>query len=223
MRFLVCCLVALASSGAIAREGGNEDTGGGDVVWAGDAHYRPVLLDFYVGQELGYFDGFRDLSEGLGASLAESEHTKALRVIRRVARFDGALAARAEELLAFFEAHASVVDGPLAAEDDENLEVRLPAGLHLYQTARWTSDEQGQLMSWEIDGSIWALLDSRQRAGLMLHEVFYVLHNERRHGAAGGAQNARYLRQFIASIACGFFTTFEQADWDGMMAAFRLF
>jgi hypothetical protein len=183
-----------------------------------------MLLDYHVGLELGYFDGLEDLYDGLGHSLLEDEYVKARRIVRRVARFDPDLAGRASELLGVFSTSVERFDEPLPRVDDENLEVDLEPGMAIYQAARWVAGADGALEAWQVNDRLWSRMDPRQRAGLILHEVFYVLHNERRHaGLATRRQNARYLRQFIASISCDFFTQWERGDWDAMTTALRLF
>ena len=214
-------LAAFSAVPALAR-GGNEDIGGGDVVRFDDG-YRPIVLDYFVGAKLGYFDGFADLTRAMGASPSEAPERKVRRVLARVAHFDPDLAADAAALLRTFLTTARYVPGPVADVPDENLETSLGAHGHLVQAAVWERDAAGDISSWRVDAGIWRQLDSIERAGLMLHEIFYVLHDARIRKTPGRRLNARYVRQFVASISSSWMTACSRDEWDSLMAAMRLF
>jgi hypothetical protein len=95
----------------------------------------------------------------------------------------------------------------------------------LVQAAVWTRGPTGEITSWRVSSEIWDewnMLDHVQQAGLMLHEIFYVLHDERIH-VTGRQQNARYVRQFVASISSSWLEGASRDEWDSLMAAMNLF
>jgi hypothetical protein len=224
MRRLAMALAVTGALGATAAYAiGNEDVGGGDVLVdasGGD----PQLLDYVVGIQLGYVDGADDLRRGLGDPDREDELEKVGRVIARVGRFDAKLARRATELLDLFEKRATRETEDLVPVPDVNLEIAVPHGMRLVQGARWVADAKtAALIRWQLSAKAWDAMDHNQRAGLLLHEIFYFLHNERRHDAPMRLQNARYLRQFIAVISARSFLGGTPGEWRSMMAAFNLF
>jgi len=212
---------AFSAVPAFAR-GGNEDIGGGDVVRFDDGH-RPLVLDYFVGDKLEYFGGFADLTRAMGASSSEAPEVKVRRVLARVARFDPDLAADATALLHTFLTTVRYVPGPVSNVPDENLETGLGIHGHLAQAAVWERDANGDIRSWRVDVGIWRQLDHIERAGLILHEIFYVLHDARIRATPGRRLNARYVRQFVASISSRWMTVCSRDEWNSLMAAMELF
>ena len=208
--------------GAPARGHGNEDAGGGDAVWIADGGMM-MSLDYQLGIALGYIPSEEALTAAMGDPWHEEPEVKVQRVIKLVHKHDPTLADRATKLYQRFHQIAKYLPGPIAPIADEDLEQPLAAGQDLVQAARWELDPAGSVSKWIVNSTAWQQMDHVEQAGLILHEIFYVLHVSDFHSAGRDGLRTRQVRRFVATVSTPWTAHCTDAEFSQLLKDVDLF
>jgi hypothetical protein len=149
--------------------------------------------------------------------------SKVRRVIERVRKHDARLAEHASAILETFLSTAVYLPGPIEPIGDEDLEQSLSRGEELVQAARWELDDSGEVKRWIVNATAWKQMDFTEQAGLILHEVFYVLHAVDVRQNHNKLLRARQVRRFVALISTPWIEQVSDAGFDAVLSELNLF